>query len=58
MKIEQADLEDLKKIYLKHYGVLLSDQQVLELGIKLVDLFKVIARPIPRVDTKTEKGTQ
>lgn len=52
MAIGQQALEELKQIYLKHYGVLLTDEQVLELGIKLVELFKVIARPIPEIDKK------
>lgn len=58
MLIKQTDLEELKQIYLKHYGVSLTDEQVLDLGIKLVNLFKVIARPIPVVDIKKQKGTQ
>ena len=55
MIINQADLEELKQIYLKHYGTLLTDEQVLNLGIKLVALFKVIARPIPQVDKREAK---
>lgn len=48
MAIGQQALEELKQIYLKHYGVLLTNEQVLELGIKLVELFKVIAKQIPK----------
>ena len=58
MAIEQTGLEELKQIYLKHYGVLLTDEQALDLGIKLVELFKVIARPIPKVDNGKGKDTQ
>lgn len=58
MVIEQKALEELKQIYLKHYGVLLTDEQVLELGIKLVNLFKIIAKPIPVVDMKKQKDRQ
>lgn len=58
MAIEQVALEEFKQIYLKHYGILLTDQQALDLGIRLVELFKVIARPIPKVDSKEEKDTQ
>lgn len=58
MIIKQIDLEELKQIYLKHYGALLTDEQVLDLGIKLVSLFKVIARPIPEVDIKKKKCTE
>ena len=56
--IEKQALEELKQLYLKHYGVLLTDEQVLELGIKMVSLFKVIARPIPEVDNKKQQGTK
>lgn len=56
MAIGQEALEELKQIYLKHYGILLTDEQVLELGIKLVNLFKIIAKPIPVVDIRKKKG--
>ena len=55
MVIAQSDLEELRQIYLRHYGSLLTDKQVLDLGIKLVELFKVIARPIPQVDKRGGK---
>lgn len=58
MQFKQTDLEELKQIYLNHYGILLTDEQVLELGIKLVSLFKIIAKPIPAVDIKKHNGTQ
>ncbi len=57
MIIERTALEELKQIYLKHYGVLLTDEQVLDLGIKLISLFKVIAKPIPDVDNNKSKDT-
>lgn len=53
--MKQAALEEFKQIYLKHYDILLTDQQALDLGIRLVELFKVIARPIPEVDRQTVK---
>lgn len=55
MVIKQVALEELKQIYLKHYGSLLTDEQVLDLGIKLIKLFRVIARPIPQVDKRGGK---
>ncbi len=58
MLIKQPALDELKQLYLNHYGVLLTDEQVLELGIKLISLFKVIARPIPEVDNKKLEGTK
>lgn len=56
--ISPQALDDLKKLYFKHYGMLLNDQQALDLDIKLVDLFKVIARPIRKVDKKGHKDKQ
>lgn len=58
MKIEQADLDELKQIYLKNYGVLLTEEQVLNLGIRLITLFKIVAKPIPVVDIKKKKDKQ
>ncbi len=58
MIISEVSLEELRQIYLKHYGVSLTDEQVLGLGIKLINLFKIIARPIPDVDIKNKKDTQ
>lgn len=55
MGIEQVALEELKQIYLKHYGIMLTNEQALDLGIRLVELFKVIARPISEIDRKREK---
>jgi len=55
MIIKRTDLEELKQIYVRHYGTSLTDEQVLDLGIKLIGLFKVIARPIPKVDKKGGK---
>lgn len=55
MIIEQTDLDELKSIYLKNYETLLTNQQALDLGIKLIELFKVIAKPIPEVDFNKSK---
>lgn len=54
MSIDQIALEELKQIYSRHYGIILTDEQALDLGIRLIGLFRVIARPIPKVDN-TEK---
>lgn len=58
MLIKEADLEELKYIYLKHYGTSLSNKQVLDLGTKLVNLFKIVAKSIPAVDIKKDKSTK
>ncbi|MBI2021806.1 hypothetical protein HYS93_02925 [Candidatus Daviesbacteria bacterium] len=56
MLLKPNDLEELRQIYLKHYGIVLTDEQALELGIKLINLFKIVAKPIPAVDIKKKKG--
>ncbi len=52
MIIKKEDLEELKRIYLKNYGVSLTEEQALDLGIRLINLFKIVAKPIPAVDIK------
>ena len=54
MTIEKSDLEELKKIYFKNYKVKITDEQVSRLGVRLINLFKVVAKPIP-VDANFEK---
>lgn len=53
--ISPQALNELKNLYFKHYRVMLDDQQVLDLEIKLVNLFKIIARPIPKVDKQVQE---
>lgn len=50
MPIKPEEIEELKKIYFNHYQIRLSDEQALELGTRLVSLFKAIVKPIPIVD--------
>lgn len=50
MTIKSAELEELKQIYFNHYQIQLTDEQVLELGTRLVNLFKAIIKPIPIFD--------
>lgn len=54
--ISPEAIAEFKQIYLKHYGTMLTDEQVLDLGTKLIELFKVIARPIPQVQIDKKGG--
>lgn len=47
MEISKEDLEELKNIYKKVYGETLSDAEALEMGQRLVNLFRIIYRPLP-----------
>jgi len=55
MRIEPSALLELKQIYKKNYNILLTDEQALDLGTRLIELFKVISKPIPLVDKAEEK---
>ena len=56
MTIEAAELEELKAIYLKHYGITLSDFEAMALGTRLVNLFKILINPIISVDRVLTEG--
>jgi hypothetical protein len=58
MTIAKESLEKLKQIHSKETGQLLSDQDVLELGIRLVTLFSVITRPIDNILQKINNELQ
>jgi hypothetical protein len=45
MTIEPKELEELKQIYYRHYGVMLTDTQTTQLGLRLVRLFQIILSP-------------
>ena len=54
MTISQEQLEKFKDIYEKQYGVRPSDKEALPEAIALLNLMKVIYRPLPK-DTSTDK---
>lgn len=56
MTIESDELEELKKIYFKHYGVILSDDETIALGTRLVNLFKILVKSNPLVDMLATEG--
>lgn len=47
--ISPERLEKFKQIYRKEFGTTLSEQEALAKAITLVNLFRAIYRPIPRV---------
>lgn len=54
MKVE--DLNELKEIYLKLYKRVLNDEDANYIATGLVNLYKVIAKPIPEIDKSALKG--
>lgn len=53
--INSVAIEEFRSIYFKRYGVKLTNDQAMELGNKLIQLFKIIIKPIPVVDRQTKK---
>ena len=54
MEIPQKDLDEFKAIYKKSYGETLSDQEAQRIAGKIINLFKIIYRPIPKAGEKLE----
>lgn len=57
MKLGKEAIKEFKKIYYQEFGEGLSDEAAQEMGGNLVSLFKIIYRPIPRVD-KSNAGDE
>lgn len=52
--LTQSDIDKYKAIYKKVYGKEITDAEALEQGTRLINLFKIIARPIPENAKKDE----
>jgi len=48
MHIPKKDLDEFKRIFKKDYGEELSDEEAQRIAGKLINLFKIIYRPIPK----------
>ncbi len=46
MQIDTKALQELKLIHFEETGQRLTDEQALDMGIRLINLFKVITKPI------------
>lgn len=55
MRFNQNDLEELRQIHYNETGVVLSDTEVLEMGIRLVNLIKVVGRKIPKSNQELDE---
>jgi len=47
MYLHKEALEELKQIHFKKTGEQLSDKETLEMGIRITNLLRIIARKIP-----------
>lgn len=50
MTISPQGLEKFKKLYLKHYGIELSEQELLTKAMQTLNFFSVLSKPIPKRD--------
>ena len=48
MQLSQIAIDKFKKIYLKEYGISLTDSEANSRGLSLLNLFKLIYKPIPK----------
>jgi hypothetical protein len=56
MGLSKKAIKEFKQIYFEENGEEISDQKALELGTKLINLFRVICRPIPKKKTKRQSN--
>lgn len=54
MSLSQEAIEEYKQIYQKKFGKEISDEDAREGGQSLIDLFRVIYRPLPGVNYEKE----
>lgn len=48
MRLSKKAIDEFKVIYLQKFGIQLSDEQANELGVELLEFFKLIYKPIPK----------
>ena len=55
MTLSKRAIDEYKEIYLKKFGKKITDAEALEQGTKLINMMKVIYKPIPKKDYKNIK---
>ncbi len=48
MRLSKKAIDEFKVIYFLKFGIQLSDEQANELGVELLEFFKLIYKPIPK----------
>lgn len=56
MQIDSKDLAELQKIHFEETGQRLNDEQTLEMGTRLLTLFKVLLKPIEINNSSEDKN--
>ncbi len=55
MLLDQKEIDDFKKQYLKEYGIRLSDNQAIEYGTRLIRLVKAVyGNNLPKLNVRKE----
>lgn len=54
--LSQKDIEEYKRIYKEEFGEEISDQEALAQGTSLINLMKIIYRPIKKSDNEVVKN--
>lgn len=51
MSLSKKEIQKFKEIYKKKFGQDISDQRALELGINLINLYKIIYKPTSKTNS-------
>jgi hypothetical protein len=54
--LSKKAIKEFQQIWLEEFGEEISDDFALEKGTKLINLFEIIYRPIPKNNEKHEKN--
>ena len=57
MRLGKEAIEEFKEIYRKEFGGEISDEEAYEMGLRLINLFKLIYRPIPGDNQKEQQDS-
>ena len=55
MQLSDRQTEKFRLLYKKHFGIEISKKEAYEKGIKLVQLMKIVYKPIKKADFKQLK---
>lgn len=52
MQLSKTAIKEFKKIYISEFGETISDSKANELGLKLLELFRLVYRPLGIINKK------
>ena len=50
MDLSDKDIENLQVLYSKRYGTEISKKQAVEMGTRLLNLFRAVLKPSPQIN--------